>query len=132
MQVSSQRIAGVIASNSKIKIYPIWGGELTIRVCLKRAAVPEAGRRTPTTHKVKKYNRGVMKPEERVGWTTGRACQLGRWPFGKFIEERSAEAVALRNGKLRAGRREIENVDGHLAFGFDEGDFDVAVLPREF
>jgi hypothetical protein len=49
----------------------------------------------------------------------------------KILEQRFAEAFLLVWCELAAGRGEIKNVDGGLAFCIDQGDVDIAILMRE-
>jgi hypothetical protein len=47
---------------------------------------------------------------------------------GEFGEQRGADAGLLVGGELCSGRGEVEDVDGGLAFGFDQGDIDAAIV----
>ena len=50
---------------------------------------------------------------------------------GESGEESGAQADLMVDGKFRAGRGEVKNVDGSFSFGLNDGNFDVALLARE-
>ena len=64
-----------------------------------------------------------MNPEpDKCAWTHNVLLR------GKVFKQGFAETFLLIRSELAAGRTEIKDVDGRLAFCLDQGDVDVAVL----
>src|SRR5262245_56610176 len=63
------------------------------------------------------------------------ACRVPGKDSGRTLSERAlqnfAQDILFARIELVALRREVEDVDGLLAFGIDEHDLDIAVKPRQ-